>query len=246
MVALTGSKFLTGPTFSGALLIPAFTARRMRQRPLPRGLSAYSSRADWPADWGPAAALDSTANFGLLMRWEAALQELRAFRAVADERITHFLRTFAQAITARLQDDPLFGPLPVPLLDRGAIGEVDAWDRIPTIFPFLMFHPADGAKERRPLNRDQTMQVYRLLQVDVPEQRSDIDADLAALRCQVGQPVACGECDGVPVSALRVCASARLVVEAAATDNGDAIIQRALAALDKAGALVRQVILTSN
>ena len=59
-------------------------------------------------------------------------------------------------------------------------------------------------------------------------------------RYQLGQPVSCGKRDGVPVSALRICASARLIVEAT-TGGGEKaarVIGKALAALDKAALLV--------
>jgi hypothetical protein len=59
------------------------------------------------------------------------------------------------------------------------------------------------------------------------------------LRCQLGQPVACGQRDGVPVSALRLCASARLIVEATAQNGrqASAVIERALAVLEKTALL---------
>ena len=59
------------------------------------------------------------------------------------------------------------------------------------------------------------------------------------MRCQVGQPVACGTRDGVPVSALRLCASTRLIVDALSEKGRGttAVIAEALAVLDKAAFL---------
>jgi len=246
MVALTGSKFVTGPTFSGALLIPASIARRLRGRPLPRALHAYSARADWPQGWAAAERLDNAANFGLLLRWEAALQELRAFRSAPENAVARFLQAFARAVRRRLLSDPLFEPLPLSPLDRRPLAAATSWDHIPTIFPFLLYPPGSSAG-KTPLNHEKTMQVYRLLQVDLVGRR-DLDrtgfiGDIAALRCQLGQPVACGNRDGAPLSALRLCASARLIVEATAQDgrNASAVIERALAALDKTALLVRSL-----
>jgi len=231
MVAVTGSKFLTGPTFSGALLIPEKTAARMRARSL-SSLSAYSCRADWPDSWRGARALDNVPNFGMLLRWEAALEELRAFRAVSDAGLVEFFDAFALAVQTRLHDDPCFEPLPLARLDRGTTANTHGWDRIPTIFPFLLYRPGpDGV--RQPLAREQSAQVYRMLQQDLA---GTCGASVGALRCQLGQPVVCGERDGLPVSALRICASARLAVEAFA-GNRDAVIRRALSALDKAALL---------
>ena len=239
MVALTGSKFVTGPTFSGALLIPAASARQLRQRPLSHHLLAHASRADWPKSWP--GLRDEGANFGLLLRWEAALQELRTFRAVPEEKIAGFLQVFAHAIEQRLLSDATFEPLPVPRLDRRPWLGGDSWDLLPTIFPFLLIR---GGKS--PLSREQTALVYRLLQEDLSTGYvlADESLALAKLRCQLGQPVACGVKDGVPVSALRLCVSARLVVEATAEEgrHESAVIERALAALDKAALLVGRVL----
>jgi predicted RNA methylase len=244
MVALTGSKFITGPTFSGALLIPSAVSLRLRARPFPRALEAYSTKGDWPQDWDTAGCLDNVANFGLLLRWEAALEELRAFRSVPEAEVTRFLQAFASAVQDRLTRDPVFEPLPVPELDRRPLIEASSWDQLPTIFPFLLFHAeADGG--RKPLNREETALVYRLLQVDLTNHHgsglSGISDDSARLRCQLGQPVECGNRNGVPVSALRLCVSSRLIVEATSQGNRNSgiVIARAMAALDKTALLVK-------
>jgi hypothetical protein len=246
MVAVTGSKFLSGPAFSGALLVPAAAAARLRKRPLPDGIAAYSARADWPIGWAAARALRDTPNCGLLLRWEAALEELRAFRAVADVDVTAILGGFSRAIQTRLAADPVFEPLAVPALQRRPLTEAPSWDGIPTIFPFLLRHALPGAKGSL-FSRAETEQVYRLLSVDAAGQLGigdrDPNRDLYALRCQVGQPVACGSREGVQLSALRICASTRLVVTAASGDHrrAPAVIQNALATLDKA-ALIAQAL----
>lgn len=229
MVAITGSKFLTGPTFAGALFIPRGLNDRLRKRPLTPDLSAYSTRADWPADWVTAQTLDHGPNFGLLLRWEAALQEFRAFRGVSEARLTIFLRSFASAIGQRLHTDPAFAPVPVPDLRRFDQDETSGWDRIQTIFPFLLRHP----DTERLLDREQTMKIHQLLQ--------HVGQQFGEVQCQLGQPVDCGEQDGLPVSALRICASARLVVEAARPTGERRVIERAMLALDRTAMLVRHI-----
>jgi hypothetical protein len=243
MVALTGSKFVTGPTFSGALLFPAPLAQRFRGRLLPRALAAYSLRAEWPRRWAAAGSLADAANFGLLLRWEAALEELRAFRAVPEAEVSAFLKTFARVINNRLLRDPAFEPVPVPQLRRWPLAETGRWDELQTIFSFVLHHPA-GRDAPRPLSREETLRLYRLLQVDLrthPEAAlGHVGGANASLRCQLGQPVACGHRAGVPVSALRICAGARLIVEATAGGGARAarVLNQAMAALDKAALLV--------
>jgi len=218
----------------------------MRRNPIPAALRGYSSRADWPMDWDAAASLDQVANFGLLLRWEAALSEIRAFRQIPDEQIIKFLTAFGDAVQAKLRSDPLLEPLPLPSLDREPLVSASSWDHIPSIHPFLIFQPND-AKGRSALDRDQSLRVYQLLQADLSTRKEfggdDDESHLASLRCQLGQPVACGHRDGVPVSALRVCVGMRMIVQATANEGRDAqaIIQMALTALDKTTLLVRSL-----
>ncbi len=243
LVAVTGSKFLTGPAFSGALLVSRGAGARMRDRQLPAPLRAFSARADWPRGWAAAADLRDTANPGLLLRWEAAVEELRAFSAVPEAAVARFLTRFATAAAERLRGDPIFEPLAVPALDRTATG-APQWDSIPTIFPFLLHHSGPRNRPAR-LDRAETAAVYHWLGRDAAEDlgfdRRDPGYAIAARRSQIGQPVACGTRDRQPVSALRLCASARLVVEATAGGRAaeDAVIDRALFVLDKTALLAR-------
>ncbi len=234
IVAVTGSKFVTGPTFCGALLVPDAAAGRLRTRTLPRALRSYSARADWPRHWVARDALKNRANYGLLLRWEAALTELRAFQRLPETAVADFLRSFAQAITERLSHSPAFELLPHPVLERGPFGSRESWDRLPTIFSFLLKRrPSSG--ETAWLHPDETKKVHELLREDMRGfSGASGDAALSA-RCQLGQPVGCGLREGAPVSALRLCASTRLIVDALspAGRGKTAIIAEALAVLDK-------------
>lgn len=235
IVAVTGSKFLTGPTFAGALFIPPERARRLRSQPLPPVLAAYSSSIDWPTDWAAGDTLNRIANFGLLLRWEAALAELRAFRQTPEAVVLSFVETFGHAVQKALAGNPAFASLAVPHIDRRALLAERNWDHLPTISPFLLFRP-----DRQPLNREQTLAVYKLLRCDLRD-RADmpvfLDSSLAALRCEVGQPVACGKLGDTPVSALRLCISARHIAKANTPDGASAVIDNALQVLKKAAML---------
>ena len=65
---------------------------------------------------------------------------------------------------------------------------------------------------------------------------------LDTLRVQLGQPVRCGTRAGVPVSGLRICASARWAVAAADTPDGaDHAVRQAMLAFDKQAPLARRL-----
>ena len=234
MVALTGSKFMTGPTFSGVLLIPGALSLRLRALPFPPSLVTYSSRADWPRDWASASALPAVANVGLMLRWEAALKELSLFRLVPEYKGVGFLQKFSEAIRHRMENDPVFDMLSVPALHRRPLIDNTSWDHIQTIFPFLL-HGVDMHGRRMALTREETMRVYRHLSDDTMTDNG--------MLIQLGQPVACGYRNEVPVSALRLCTSARVVVEAVGgpDDCTDRVIQRALAVLDKTALTTMQM-----
>ncbi|KDP85050.1 hypothetical protein CF70_016225 [Cupriavidus sp. SK-3] len=231
MIALTGSKFVAGPSFSGALLLPAVAGETLRQRGIPAELRLYSAREEWPHDWPCAQSLGSHANFGLLLRWQAAVHELREFRAVPAPQVEGILRRFAKAIRQRLSRDPAFSILDVPALDRTALDSPSNWDDIQTIYPFLLYRSASHGGQAV-LSRDETAGIYHRLQ------RPGRGAD--ALAYQIGQPVDCGHRAGVPVSALRLCMSARLVVQAARDPGQEmGVIRQAMSCLDTVAALVR-------
>jgi hypothetical protein len=219
-VALTGSKFVGGPSFSGALVIPARTAALLRKRPFPHKLERYSTIADWPDSWPVQGVLKSSWNFGLLLRWEAALRELHAFRGLQDADIARFVQIFERAIQEKLSGNPSCSLVPVPRLDRSALLVQSGWDRIQTIFPFQLYRVT--ASGRQALDAEQTQNVYRRL-------------PYAATHCQLGQPVSYS----AERNALRLCLSARLVVQALADDgkDGDKIIAQALSVIDQAARL---------
>ncbi|MDE3208642.1 MAG: hypothetical protein KGL58_07355, partial [Pseudomonadota bacterium] len=140
MIALTGSKFLTGPAFSGALLIPDRLKERYRQGPFPEKLAGYGARGDWPENWPWRSKLPERANFGLLFRWTAALEEWKAFLELPHTSLVPFLFQFREALLKRFHKDPLFELLPVPDIHRQPLSIQDSWDSIQTIFPFRLYH----------------------------------------------------------------------------------------------------------
>jgi len=246
-IALTGSKFVGGPAFSGALLLPEAAAQRLGTRHLPPGFSSYSVRADWPTRLTARKSLPDVENYGLLLRWEAALAELRGFRSLPNAAITSFLENFAENVRRRLTSDPIFQLLPVPNLDRRPLANLNSWDSTQTIFPFVLFHPPNAERHGAPLSCEETARVYKLLGTEIIDFGNfDLSAEMraiATLRCQLGQPVQCGTFRDFPVSALRLCASMRLIVDAVSPYGRGAktVIGEALLALDKAALLATSI-----
>ena len=213
LVAVTGSKFVGGPPFCGALLLPEASLPRLRTSPLGPALADYSARADWPAAFAGRGVLPDAANFGLLLRWEAALHELEAFRRLPDAEIRRTLAGIGVMADEALRSVG-FEALPPPRRPR--FGD-DGWDALPSVFPFLV---RTGG---RPVDAGASQALYEQLR-DGPGPE----------RILLGQPVAIGARDGQPVSALRLAISAGQVVEAAGPQGAEALagsIRRTLAAV---------------
>lgn len=205
MVAITGSKFVTGPAFCGALLLPP----QSPAHPL-------------------AAHLESKPHWGLMLRWEAALAELRQFRQVPSPYVMNFLQSWGRAVAQRIEKDRHFSAVPVAPLRRGATGERASWDSVQTIFPFLV-HNA------RVLSREQTAAVcQQMREIDGSFTWVSTTQNAYNTRFALGQPVAVGRRAGEAVSALRMCVSSRWVAESAQRGQGpEQAISQAMLAFDK-------------
>src|SRR6185437_3547076 len=141
MVLITGSKFFTGPPFSGALLVPQALARRLGTAAgFPPSLRDYTSRSDWPLAWGGLrAGLGERANLGQLLRWVAAAQEMRDYFAVPDAFRRYALARFAEIVPGLIASEETLELLPEQArLGAGAEPDADEEMAARTIFPFLV------------------------------------------------------------------------------------------------------------
>jgi len=140
MVAITGSKFLAGPSFSGALLVPGADA--MSHYPLHK----------------------SVPHPGLLIRWQVALTTLASFSALDDAQIHALLNPCGHAIEQYLVQSPVLAPLPTPVITRPESNPPSAWDQLPTIFPFRLRVPSHQHTPPSYASYDATMSIYQQLQ----------------------------------------------------------------------------------
>lgn len=206
LVLITGSKFFAGPPFSGALLVPEQHARRMaRLSAAPTGLKDYAGRADWPADWPLRDSFRPEPSAGPWLRWEAALEEMRAYFAPPSSFRRTALMHFGASVASAIQASPSLALMPV----HNSSDARDEEMALTTIFPFLLRRA--GAL----LTPEACSELYRDLNRDISPAYPGADpADRAILAtpCLIGQPVALAE-NGMATAALRLSASARIVSE---------------------------------
>ena len=268
MVMVTGSKFFTGPPFCGALLLPERLASRLRgPGRLPRGLADYGGRADWPGDAAgqTAADLGPEANPGMLLRWQAALAEMRAFALVPEAQARVRTEAFIEGVEAAIGSSPHVVAVQVPppeRLDLPMDGDAPqpGWDQLQTIRSFMVLEPyaADvpAGTPRKPLDMAQARQVYRWLNADVSRaldpDASDADRELARLLCHIGQPapvahdaLARKPGGAAMAGALRISVGARLISGEPSHEGLDSVARLAREItgvrriIDKIGLLLR-------
>jgi len=224
MVIVTGSKFFTGPPFSGAVLVPGdFAPPLNAESTIPAGLLEYISCSDWPRNWPLLRTrFPVRMNFGQWLRWEAAIEEIGAYYRVPDSFRKIALATFGRAVEGLIAASPSLELLPWQDRPLDAADEELAQR---TIFSFVIRQ----GESIRSLSDCRTL--YRALAGHAMSGDSK-----PAQACLIGQPVALGR-DPSPPAALRISASARLVSEAWSSDAKTAHrnLQRAI---DAAGSAI--------
>jgi hypothetical protein len=208
MVLITGSKFFTGPPFSGALILPASLAGRLDSTvDVPCGLFEYVSRSDWPRSWSKLRErFPVRMNFGQWLRWEAAIEEIAAYYRVPDDFRSAALTTFGRAVEALIAASPSLELL--PWQERTAEADDEELAQR-TIFSFVI-RRGDGVR-----TLEECKGLYRAL---AGTAGASYHSSAGALPCLIGQPVALGS-GASPGAALRISASARLVSEAWSPDR---------------------------
>jgi hypothetical protein len=134
-------------------------------------------------------------NFGQWLRWEAAIEEIRAYYAVPDAFRRQALTTFANAAQRIIASSPSLQLLPPQRRDENDSLDDDELAQ-PTIFPFAIRHHG------RAFSFEDCRKIYRAL-----SETGNAD-EIAAKVCLIGQPVALGH-----RAVLRISAGARLVSE---------------------------------
>jgi hypothetical protein len=206
IVLISGSKFFTGPAFSGAVLVPAaLSARAAESMDVPLGFLKYTRASDWPARFERLRSLvPPTVNLGQALRWAAALEEMRTYFSVPGQFRSFALAEFAKFVTQRIGEQPSLQLLEQPNLHIDADEEFS----VPSVFSFLPM------RNGRLCSMAEATLLYHALNEDVSTRmRASTRSQrrLLAQCCHIGQPVAIPQSSGESGGSLRVSADARLI-----------------------------------
>ncbi len=238
MVFMTGSKFYGGPPFSAWAFVPKPLASRMlSSEPAPAGLGNFFARAEMPAHWQSCQSnLPPYANFGMLLRLEAALFEIERFFALPPALIDDVISVFNASIREMCDN------LPFRLVDARTAGDLEGHEPNPLdrkmlhVVELTLPHPVTG----KLLSFEEARTIYHLLYRDISDRFDDPEDILTANEiCHLGQPVRCLRTDdGEWAPTLRFALSAPLIAALLGLD-AQHLAERFRADLERVGRKIR-------
>jgi len=213
IVTITGSKYFTGPPYSGALIIPKNVSSSINsvKKYLPEGLTEYYNNSDWPASWFCTKNLSKGFNFGSYMRWKAAIVEMDRYYKTPLLYRNLAIEMFCNFVEDSIKDSSFL----VPLFEGET--KINSYNteefglrNIRTIFPFFIL------KNNEALSIDHVKKLYVLLNSDISDKFKGSSLEiirLAAQKCHIGQAVNVKYANDVQSAVLRISLGARVISE---------------------------------
>ena len=213
IVTITGSKYFTGPPYSGALIVPKSVSKSINsvKNTLPEGLTNYYNHSDWPTSWCCSKGLSDGFNYGSYMRWNAAIVEMDRYYKTPILYRNLGIEMFCNFVEESIKDasflEPLFG-------DETKINAYNSEEfglrNIRTIFPFFIL------RNNEALTIDNVKKLYVLLNSDISDQFEESSLEiirLAAQKCHIGQAVNVKYGNDFQSAVLRISLGARVISE---------------------------------
>lgn len=213
IVTITGSKYFTGPPYSGALILPDKVSKLIQaaKNPLPAGLNDYYNRSDWPASWSSTQNLCEGYNYGSYMRWNAAIVEMQRYYRTPILYRNMGIEMFCNFIEDSINEATFLEPIYNSKLKVNSYNSKEFGLRnIRTIFPFFIH------KEKQVLSLDNVKKLYVLLNSDLSDHYKDAPLEiirLAAQKCHIGQAVSVKYGTDIKSGVLRISLGARVISE---------------------------------
>ncbi|MCG1036506.1 hypothetical protein [Polaribacter sargassicola] len=213
IVSITGSKYFTGPPYSGALIFPKGVSQSISAvtEKLPKGLTDYYNRSDWPSNWSCATDLCDGFNYGSNMRWKAAIVEMEKYFLTPILYRNMGIEMFCNFVEDSINEASFLEPLHVNEFQENPYDNEEFGIRnIRTIFPFFIIKNGDA------LTVDKVKKLYLLLNSDLSEQFEGASLEiirLAAQKCHIGQAVNVKYRNDLQSAVLRISLGARVISE---------------------------------
>jgi hypothetical protein len=205
MVLITGSKFYSGPPFSAALLVKDDTCLEVVDNfAPPLGFSQFFSRFDFPEKLIKLRESGfPNPNWGLILRWQAAIFEIKEFYDLDRQYFHDYFIEFYLAYSALVDQSPYTENFSDITPQMGDL-ENSFSTTVNTFFIKNRF---------RYLSESEVRMIYHLMTRNCSDIHSDQDyKDILSSCCHLGQPVRVKENDSYVLGTLRISISSRLIV----------------------------------
>jgi hypothetical protein len=213
IVTITGSKYFTGPPYSGALILPKKISKSIHsvKITIPAGLNNYFNHSDWPTSWYCSKNLSDGFNYGSNMRWNAALVEMDRYYKTPILYRNLGIEMFCNFVEDSIKESPFLIPLFEDKTKTKTYNSKEFGLRnICTIFPFFIH------KNDKVLPLYDVIKLYKLLNSDLSEKFEGSSLEiirLAAQKCHIGQPVNVKYGTTLESAVLRISLGARVISE---------------------------------
>lgn len=211
IVTITGSKYFTGPPYSGALLLPKSVSKVLHsvKNSLPAGLTQYYNHPDWPISWFCSNDLSDGYNYGSYMRWNAAIVEMDRYYKTPILYRNMGIEMFCNFVEDSIKEASFLEPIYGNETKTNSYTSKEFGIRnIRTIFPFFIL------KNKEVLSVDNVKKLYTLLNSDLSDQFEDSPLEiirLAAQKCHIGQAVNVKYGNDIESAVLRISLGARVI-----------------------------------
>ncbi|WP_282055330.1 hypothetical protein [Maribacter luteus] len=213
IVTITGSKYFTGPPYSGALILPKSVGELVQsvKNKLPEGLTEYYNHSDWPTSWFCSNDLMGGYNYGSYMRWNAAMVEMDRYYRTPILYRNMGVEMFCNFVEDSINDASFLEPIYGNEAKTNSYNSEEFGIRnIRTIFPFFIL------KDNEVLSVDKVKKLYTLLNSDLSDQFQDSSLEtirLAGQKCHIGQAVNVKYGNDIESAVLRISLGARVISE---------------------------------
>ncbi|MFB9055594.1 hypothetical protein ACFFU9_02455 [Mariniflexile ostreae] len=213
IVTITGSKYFTGPPYSGALILPKQVSKLIDsvKSTLPVGLTNYYNHSDWSTSWCCSNELSEGFNYGSYMRWNAAISEMDRYYRTPILYRNMGMEMFCNFVDDSIKEASFLEPLYRDGIEENTYNNGEFGIRnIRTIFPFFIL------KNKKALSLENVKKLYILLNSDISDQFEDSPLEiirLAAQKCHIGQAVNVKYTNDFQSAVLRISLGARVISE---------------------------------
>lgn len=213
IVTITGSKYFTGPPYSGALILPQCVSKLIHsvKSSLPKGLTQYYNHSDWPTSWSCSNDLSDGFNYGSNMRWNAAIVEMERYYRTPVLYRNMGIEMFCNFVEDSIKEASFLEPIYSNETNTNPYDSDEFGIRsIRTIFPFFIL------QNNKVLSVNNVKKLYILLNSDLSNKFKDAPLEIVRLanqKCHIGQAVNVKYSNEIESAILRISLGARVISE---------------------------------